>query len=118
MSPPELARDAPVVDVGHPIQVDGLVILGRETDVPLSHGTNRLIRQRLNLDEPLRREARLHNSFATVALADRDYVVFDAHEKSLRLKIGEHARARLVAVESSVRAAVRVDARRLVHDLQ
>src|SRR5580692_5049223 len=32
MAPPELARDAPVVDVGHPLEVDLFVHLGGEVD--------------------------------------------------------------------------------------
>jgi hypothetical protein len=64
MAPPELARDAPVVDVLHPVEVGLLVLLGREADgfvavgVGLDGGDG-LLGERLNLDEPLRGEARL-----------------------------------------------------------
>src|SRR5208337_1646823 len=78
MAPPELARDAPVVNVLHPLEVGFLVHLRREADVFLADGCFGFVCQRLNLDEPLRREARLDNRFAAVAMADVVDVVFDA----------------------------------------
>src|ERR1039458_9158032 len=38
MSPPELAGDAPVVDVGHPLHVGFAVHLGDELDVAVGDG--------------------------------------------------------------------------------
>ena len=43
VSPPELARDAPVVDVGHPLHVGLLVHLRGELDVAFAHGGDGLV---------------------------------------------------------------------------
>src|SRR5580658_9632257 len=81
MAPPELARDAPVVDVGYPLDVDLLVVLGREADGlvaggvgfdggdgPLGHRCSAGVRLFVDGDEPLRGEARLDHGFAAVAV--------------------------------------------------
>ena len=75
MTPPELARDAPVVDVAHPLEVGLRVLLRRKVDVALFDRGNCLVGQRLNLDEPLRRKPRLNHRLAAVALADGVHVV-------------------------------------------
>src|SRR6185312_5991257 len=61
MSPPQLARDTPVMNVAHPLEVRLGVILGNELDLASLHNFDRAIGQRLNLHEPLRREPRLHD---------------------------------------------------------
>ena len=76
MTPPELARDTPVVNVAHPFEISLLILLRRKADDARLHRLNRFVRQRLNLDEPLRGQPRLHHSFAAVALADGVHIVF------------------------------------------
>ena len=83
MAPPQLTADAPVVYVLHPVEKGLLVLLGSEADGFLAvgpglHGGDGFVRQRLNLDEPLRGKARLDHSFAAVAVADVVGVVLDA----------------------------------------
>jgi hypothetical protein len=63
------------VDVFHPFQIDFLILIGNDANrfVALRiwlDCCNGFVRQRLNLDEPLRREARLDDRLATVAVAD------------------------------------------------
>ncbi len=69
MSPPQLPRDAPVMDVLHPVQVRLPVVLRRELDVAFLHRCDGLVRQRLDLHEPLRRKSRLNHGLAAVAVA-------------------------------------------------
>ena len=45
MAPPELAGDAPVVDVRHPLDVGLAVLLGGELDVALLDGRDGLVRR-------------------------------------------------------------------------
>src|ERR1035437_10798372 len=78
MAPPELARDAPVVDVLHPLEVGLLVHLRRKAGVLLADGLFGLVSQRLNLDEPLCREARLHDPLSSGAVAGGVYGGLDA----------------------------------------
>ncbi len=53
MPPPELARDAPVVDVVHPLKISLGVIFRHEFDFAFFHGFDRAVCQWLYLDEPL-----------------------------------------------------------------
>src|SRR5262249_15865879 len=77
MSPPQLARDAPVANVVKPIQVDLFVIFGRDRDFAVLDNFNRLFGERLNLDEPLLRETRVDDASATVAGSERNGVILD-----------------------------------------
>ena len=53
VTPPQLAGDAPVVDVVHPLVVGALVVVGREADVAFVDGLNGLVGEWLDLEEPL-----------------------------------------------------------------
>src|ERR1035441_6428330 len=74
MAPPELPRDAPVVDVFHPFQIDLLILIGNDANRFVALRVwldcrDCLFRQRLNFDEPLRRKPWLDSSLAAVAVA-------------------------------------------------
>ena len=114
MAPPELARDAPVVDVLHPVEVGLLVHLRRKADGLVAAGVgldggDGLVGERLNLDEPLRRKARLDNRLAAVAVADVVGVVLDCGQQALFFEIWDDVLAGDVAVEAGVGAAFGVD---------
>ena len=105
MAPPELAGDAPVVDVLHPVEVGLLVLLGGEADGLVAVGVgldggDGLGGQRLDLDEPLGGEARLDDGLAAVAMADVVGVVLDGAEQALLFEVGDDALAGRVAVEA------------------
>ena len=83
MPPPQLARDAPIVDVVHPVQVNLTIVLRVDRDLAALHGLDRAPRHRLNLDEPLRRKSRLNHRATAVTLAEGDGVIFFADKESL-----------------------------------
>ena len=74
MAPPELARDAPIADVLHPLKEDDLAIVGHKADAAAAHRFHGLFGQRLHVHEPLRRNQRLDDGLAAVALAEVDRV--------------------------------------------
>jgi hypothetical protein len=117
MAPPELARDAPVVNVVHPLEVSLLVHLRREADVFLPDSFLGLVGQRLNLHKPLRGKARLDDRLAAVAVAHAVGVVLDFAQEALLFEIGDDLLARHIAVEAGIRAAVGIDVARIVHDV-
>ena len=67
--PPELAADAPVADVLHPVQVDPGPALGDEAQPPALDRRDRRHGERLHLHEPLQRQVRLDDGVAAVAAA-------------------------------------------------
>ncbi len=115
MSPPQLARDAPVVNVAHPLEIRFGVVLGDKLDLALLDGCDGAVGQRLDLDEPLRRQARLDDGLAAVALAERHNVIFRADQEAACLQICQNFLPRLEAVEAFVRAGVLVHLRDFVH---
>src|SRR5579859_7376157 len=70
VSPPELARYAPVVDVLHPVQVGLRVHFRREPDMTFLHRSDGFVGQRLDLHKPLQRKPRLYDRLAAVAVAN------------------------------------------------
>ncbi len=83
MAPPELAADAPVVDVLHPVEIGLLVLLRGEVDRLFAvrawlDGGDGFLGEGLDFDEPLRGEARLYDRFAAVAMAYVADVVLDS----------------------------------------
>src|SRR5215831_7508601 len=123
MSPPQLARDAPVMDVLHPLQVDGPVVVRRNADVAFGDGARRRLgkahaavrRLLVNRNEPLLGKPRLNNSFAAVALADGVGMVLGPRQQAALLQVLQNSLSRIVAVETFVGSAVFIDARLLVH---
>src|SRR5260370_38579935 len=97
MPPPQLARDAPIVDVVHPVQVNLTIVLRRDGDLAALYDLNRALRQRLDLDEPLRRKSRLNHGAAAAALAGSNGVIFFAGKESLSFWFRQHAPARGVS---------------------
>ena len=106
MPPPELAGDAPVVHVLHPVIIGLAEALGHELDASVTHGLDGGLGQRLHLDEPLRARHRLNRRTAAVARADVVVVGLGLDEVALLLEIGHDGLARLVAVETVILAAI------------
>src|SRR5439155_19884840 len=71
VTPPELARDAPVAEVLHPVEVVALEALRHESRPALARGFDRRTRKRLDLHEPLLRQPRLDLGAAPGAVPDR-----------------------------------------------
>ena len=77
MAPPELARDAPVADVLHPVEERLVPVVGDELDAAFVHRVHGFVGQRLGFHEPLRGDQRLHDGAAAIALADGQRVRLD-----------------------------------------
>ena len=107
MAPPELARDAPVADVVHPLEVGLGPVVRDELDAAVLHRLDGLLGQRLRLDEPLRGDQRLDDGLAALALAEAERVVLDLHQQAELFEVGHHALARLEAVQAGVGAGGR-----------
>ena len=69
LAPPQLARDAPVLDVLHPVAVGVLVFFGHEADRVLHDGLRRRFGQLPHREEPLHREFRLDGHARALRIA-------------------------------------------------
>src|ERR1043166_4369457 len=115
VSPPELAGDAPVMNVAHPLEICLGVVFRRERDLTFFYRLNRAIGQRLDLDEPLCGKPGFHNGLPAVTLANSPRVFLDAREQAKLFQIAQDFLSPLIAVQTFIRPAILVDARLVVH---
>ena len=116
MTPPQLAADAPVVDVLHPVQIGLGEAVGDELGLPLLHHPDGLLSQRLHLDEPLGGDDGLHVVVTAVAGAHIVAVRLGLDQIALLLQILYNGLAALIAVHALVLAAVGVDHTVVIQD--
>ena len=100
VSPPELAGDAPVADVVHPLEVIAPPQVGNDLDLVGFNRLDRGLSQRFRAHEPLRRHSGLDDCLATLAGADIVGVVLNLCDESLLFEPGDDLLAGLVAVEA------------------
>ena len=86
MAPPELARDAPGLDVFHPVEIGRFPILRDELGLAVAHGGNRRLRQFLRVDVPLVGEKRLDDDIRAVAVRHDVRVRLDFLDQALFLQ--------------------------------
>ncbi len=86
MSPPELARDAPGLDVLHPVEIGLLPVLGHEHGAARAHGVDGAHRERLGVHVPLVGEERLEHGGRAVAVRHRVGVRLGLREQARRLQ--------------------------------
>ena len=99
VAPPELARDAPGLDVLHPVEVGLLPVLRDDRGAPLAHAGDRRLGERLGVDVPLVGEERLDRHAAAVAVRDRVRVLVRLLDELALLHHRDDAVARREAVE-------------------
>ena len=68
MAPPDLPRNAPGLDVLHPVEEGRFPLLRHEHGLALAHRRDRRLRQRLGVDVPLIGEERLEHRAGAVAV--------------------------------------------------
>ena len=107
MPPPNLAGDAPILDVLHPVEVHLRPAAREELDGAVLHGLDGGFGERRHLHEPLRAEPRLNRGVAPVAVADVVLVLVNLAEDGLTadallLKVDNQLAAAVEAVEALV----------------
>ena len=117
MSPPKLTGNAPVVHVLHPVDIDLREPLGRKLHPTVLHNLQRGFCERRHLHKPLIRCNRLNGGVAAVAGSHVVRVRLYANQIAVRFQIGNQRLARLVAIHARILAAVGVDGRVVIHDL-
>lgn len=77
VSPPQLAGNAPRLNVAHPFEISFLVRLRHKLHFPVFNRANRLFGQRRRVNEPLVGQHRFDHDVGTVAVRDDHRVIFD-----------------------------------------
>src|SRR5450830_474065 len=102
VAPPQLAADAPVLDIAHPGEVHVFVLLGHEGDAAVFHGGNGRFGQGLGRHVPLVGQPRLDDGPGAVALRHFQAVVVNADQQAGGVEGGNDLLARFEAVEADV----------------
>ena len=102
MPPPQLARNAPIADVAHPLKIFGAPVFRQDHDVAALDGSDGRLCQWLHLYKPLRRGARFDNGAATVACPHRMCVLGDLIEQAGRIQVRHNSFSRLETVQSRI----------------
>ena len=82
MAPPELAADAPVLDVPHPLEVRLRPVLRHEARAAVFHRGDGRRGERRDLHVPLVREIRLEHGAAAVAARHDEPMLLDVLEQA------------------------------------
>ncbi len=93
--PPELPRDAPVLDVLEEVVVGLPPLVGDDDGLARAHGLERHLGHRLHLEKPLRRDHRLDDAARALAARQGEHVRLDTAGEALlgeRLLDGRAAR--------------------------
>ena len=102
MAPPDLAADAPVLDIAHPLEVGLRPVLGHEANVAVLHRLDGGPGQRLGPHEPLVGEIGFDHGMRSVAPRHHELVRLDLLDQILGLQIFDDALARFEAIEPTV----------------
>src|SRR5574340_1015604 len=109
VAPPQLAADAPVLDVVHPLVVGVDPLLGNEAHLPRCDRVDRPLRDRLAVgarpggrDEPLVGEHRLDDLAGARAARHHHAVLLRLDQQPLRVELGDDALACVEPVEAAV----------------
>ncbi|OPY86789.1 MAG: hypothetical protein A4E72_01610 [Syntrophus sp. PtaU1.Bin208] len=115
--PPDLAGDAPIPDVVHPLVIGRFPHGGNNSRFSFDHGADGRLCQRLDLYEPLLGNGRFNVGLAAITLSHVVHVRFNADQVTLLFQIGHDVLPAFVTVLSLVGAAVFVDGGAAVHDV-
>lgn len=116
VAPPQLARDAPVVEVVDPVEVALLHLLRVDLDLAVADGVTGGLGERADLDPPLHRKAGLDGGLAARAVADGVAVrTLLGDDPSVGAERGDDGGAGFQPVQT-LEGAVDGDDRVLVHD--
>src|SRR5947209_3083989 len=102
MTPPELARDTPVVDVFQPVQVDFVEALGHDLQHVILDGSDGGSGEWHHLDEPLLGNERLNHGVTALAVSQRHGVIFHLDDQAKPLQVSHQVFAGFIAILASI----------------
>ena len=103
VSPPQLAGNAPRLNVAHPFEISFLVRLRHKLHFSVFNRANRLFGQRRRVNEPLVGQHRFDHDVGTVAVRDNHRVIFDFFHKAQFFQFGNGRLARALSIHAGKR---------------
>ena len=102
MAPPDLAADAPVFNVVHPLEIGLLPILWNKFDLPCFDHINGRFSQWPRLHKPLVGEVRLDHGAGAVSTGHHQFVRFDLLQQAECIKVGDNRLACIIATHAAI----------------
>ena len=102
MAPPELAADAPVLNVIHPLVVRLGPVLGHEADAAVFHRFRRGLGERGDAHVPLIGEPGFEHGAAAIAARNLQFVRLDLFDQTLCFQFGDDFLAGFEAIQSAI----------------
>lgn len=106
VAPPELAGNAPVMDIFKPLDIRISKTFGHELRLSFFDGFHGRTCERLHLDEPLLCGHRFHRGMAAGAVTDGVFRFFDLHEEAHLFQVGDDLLSRFFPSHAVVLACV------------
>jgi len=100
--PPDLAADAPVLEVFQPEEVVLIPLGGIDSGFPFAYGRDRLVRQRTGGHKPLKGEHGLDRTLAAVTVADAVVVALHLDQVTAFFQILDQAFAAGIAIQPGI----------------
>ncbi len=104
MTPPELARDAPVADIFQPVFVDSGKARRDKVCLLVAHCLQSRLGKWFHFHEPLLRDQRFHNGTAAVAVTHGMTVFFNFFYKAQGLQVLHHFFTAVIPIEAGIGA--------------
>ena len=117
MAPPELATDAPILHVLHPVAIGVLELRRVETDLVVHHRIECRLSQTVHFQEPLHGELRLDGHIGTLGEAHLVRVILCFLEQSGSIKVADDLFADGEAIHADVEFARRSNGAIVVKDV-
>ena len=117
VAPPDLAGDAPVADVLHPLEIGVFPLERNDPGTAFPHRGNGLFRQRSDLHVPLERHVRFDNRLAAIASSYCKGMVGDLLQQTRLFQVGKDLFPGSESVKAFVLMTGGIDDPRLVEDV-
>ena len=117
VAPPDLAGDAPVADIFHPVVVGVFPLFGENAGLAAFYGVQCPLGERRYFHIPLQRKVRFDDGLAAVAATNRHRVVVDFIQVAARFQVGNNLLSGLEAIHSLVLMSGSVDNAGFVKDI-
>src|ERR1700719_823752 len=82
MPPPQLARDAPVMDIFEPVHIDLVEAFRHDPHAPIVHHAHSRCGQWNHFNKPLFGNERLYDGIAAIAAAKGHHVILDFDDQA------------------------------------
>ena len=102
MTPPQLAGNAPILNVTHPSEIKVLILLWHEADAPVLHSLDGGFGQHFGIDIPLVCQPRLHHHARAVTSRHLQGVRFNLFQQAQTIQLRDDHFPSIEAIQTGI----------------